>query len=104
MDKLPRITKEDREWLQLTLETMVVKWFLLKYHKIIRSYGFEGNPYKLPTFFTVRILEMDYVKQMFLSVELHFIGFKQHISFHISKDVGPFQVKVMSAFQYMEGF
>ena len=53
---------------------------------------------------TVRILAMEYVKQIFLSDELHFKWFRQHKSFQIPKDVGAFEFKDLSALQYMEVF
>ena len=78
--------------------------FLFKHHIVIKVYGFEGKPYKFPTFMIVRLFLTEYVMHRFLSGELHFIGFKQHRYFQIPKDIGPFQVKYLSAFQYMEGF
>ena len=65
---------------------------------------FKGNPYNLPTFLTVQVLAMGYVRQRFLLDELHLGGFKQHKSFYIPKDVGHFQIKSLSVVQYMEGF
>ena len=53
---------------------------------------------------TNRVLEMEYVRKIFLSDKLHFMGFKQHRTFHIHKYVGPFQFKSLSSLQYIEGF
>ena len=101
---LPIMPKEGRESLQFSLDTRLGDWFMFKDYKMIIIYGFEGEPYMLPVLLTIRILSMEYVSKRLLYYELHFRNFRKHITFHIPKDVFPFQKKSLSSLQYMEAF
>ena len=74
---LPRIPNEGKEWLNFNPNTKFCDLFLFKYHKVIRIYGFEGKPYE----FTIRFLDMEYVKKRFVFDELHFKSLRKHKSF-----------------------
>ena len=64
---MPRIPREGKKWLQFTPETKVGGWFLCEDHIVIRVYRFEDKTYTLPTFFTIRLLAMEYARKRLLS-------------------------------------
>ena len=101
---LARITKEGKELLHFSPNTRVGYWFLFEEHTVLRIYEFEGEPYKFHTFITMRFVIMEYVRKIPMSNEIHFKNFRQHKTFHLPREVGPFQVKSLNSLQYIEGF
>ena len=101
---LPRMPREGKELLQFSKKTRVGDQFIFAYHIVVRVYGFEGKPYTFPTFLRIRIMEMEYTRKGLLLDELHCGSIKQHLSFHIPKDVGPFDIISLNDVYYIEGF
>ena len=58
---IPRINEELKFLLQNPVE-FVGDWFSYKEFRVMRIYGFEGEPYKLPRFLTIRILLLEYLR------------------------------------------
>ena len=58
---LPRMTKEMKAYLQ-NLNEPVGDWFLYKKFTVLRVYGFEDEPYKLPTFLTKRFFFLEFLR------------------------------------------
>jgi hypothetical protein len=52
-----------RHILQLSKDARTRDWYLVEDHTIIRVYGFEKEPFKLPIFLTPRILALEYVRK-----------------------------------------
>ena len=52
------VCQELQECLHPTIETHVGDWILYKDYTVIRVYGSKINPYKLPTFLTLRIFPL----------------------------------------------
>ena len=59
---LPRMTKEMKAYLQNSNEP-VGDLFLYKEFTILRIYGFEDEPYRLPIFLTKRIFALEFLRQ-----------------------------------------
>lgn len=79
---------------------------------MIRVYGAEKNPYKLPKFLTPRIFALEILIQRFDSDYIHFTRRNQAGTFKLPVTVGPFTVKnrnvvkiieeIMTCFQFQE--
>ena len=54
----PRVTLELQEYLHPPIEDWIGDWFLSENYIVIRVYGFDKPPYKLPTFLTPIIFAM----------------------------------------------
>jgi hypothetical protein len=64
---------------------------MLKYYTEIILYGSEVKPYKLPSFLTMRIFALEFIRQSINVDEVHFIPRKKN-NFKPKKKVGPFSV------------
>ena len=89
---MPRIG-EDFKSLIRNPAKLIRDWFYYKDSTIIRVYGFEGEPYKLPKFLTRRIFVLEYLRQT-MSVENEiFIKHKKVSSMKFKFTLEPFVVK-----------
>ena len=70
---------------------------MFKEYTVIRVYGLEEKPYRLPTFLTPRIFSLEVLRQRLHSDVLHFASKNQASSFKIPITLGPFIVKHKSA-------
>ena len=60
---------------------------------MIRVYGFEEDPFFLPTFLTPRIYVLDYSRKRFAPDFEHFPKYKNSITFKLPYKIGPFSRK-----------
>ena len=58
---MPNIN-EDSKFLLQNPTDLVGDWFCYKEFIVMRIYGFEGEPYKLPRFLTTRIYVLEYLR------------------------------------------
>jgi hypothetical protein len=77
--------------------------FVRHTHTLIKVYGFEGEPYKLPVFLTPRIFSLEYIRQRMTTDHLHFTQHKQSVTFKLPHEVGPFLVKLITSLSFVEG-
>jgi len=87
---------------------------LFPYYTIIRVYGLEEKPYRIPTFLTPHIFSPEVLRKRLHSDELHFSSKKQTSTFKVPITVGPFTVKnkavvemiddMMACFGFVEYF
>ena len=98
----PRVIPEMFQELQTTPVLATGDWFLYEDHTIIRVYGFEGRPYRLPSFVTPRIFALEYIRQKMASDDLHFSGGRFARTFRIPTGLGPFVVKSRQAYKTIE--
>ena len=59
---------------------------------MIRVYGYEHQPYRLPSFLTPRVFSLEVLRQRLQSDELHFSSKKHNSNFKDLITVGPFTV------------
>ena len=59
---LPRMTEEMKAYMHNSNEP-VGDWFLYKYFTILRVYGFEDEPYRLPVLLTKSIFVLEFLRQ-----------------------------------------
>ena len=79
---------------------------------VIRIYGVEKKPYKLPKFLAPRIFGLEILRQRFDSDYVHFTSKNQVGTFKLPMTIGPFTVKnkndvkmfeeIMVFFQFQE--
>ena len=68
-------------------------WYLFEKHTMIIIYGFEEEPYLLPTFLTPRLYSLEYIRRR-ISVDLfHFVSDNKTSNFKFQQNIGPFVVK-----------
>ena len=92
---MPRINEDLRLFLQ-NLAELIGDWFCYKYFTVIRVYGFEGEPYKLHKFLTIRIFVLEYLRQR-LSVENEiFIKHKKVSSIKFKFTLEPIRCRICS--------
>ena len=91
-DPPPRVIPEMFQELQSTPQLATGDWFLYEDHTVIRVYGFEGRPFKLPAFLTPRILALEFIRQKMASDDQHFSDKMVTRTFRIPMELGPFIV------------
>ena len=74
-------------------ENQIGDWFLYQDYSVIRIYGYEEQPYRLPTFLTPIIFSLEVLRQRLHSDELHFSSKKQTSNFKVLITIGPFTVR-----------
>lgn len=87
---LPRVILEMRHILQLNKDARTGDWYMAEDHTIITVYGFEKEPFKLPSFLTPRILVLEYVRHRMMVDHFLFAQHRKTITFPLPHDVGPF--------------
>ena len=83
-------------------EDNIGNWFLFPEYIVIRIYGFDQPPYRLPTFLTPRIFSLEVLRKRLNSNELHFSSKNQTSTFKVPITVGPFIVKNREAIELID--
>lgn len=73
----PRINEEIRRIMQLTDQARIGDWYLYQNYTEVRVYGCELSPYKFPKFLPMRILALEYIRQMINVDEVNFVAAKK---------------------------
>ena len=98
----PRVPQHFQAYLHPQAENHIGDWFLYQDYIVIKVYGCEEQPYKLPVFLTPRIFALEVLRQRLHSNELHFSSKKQTASFKFPITVGPFTVRNKVAIQLID--
>ena len=101
-EQFPRVCQELQECLHPTIETYVGDWILYNDYTIIRVYGLEISPYKLPTFLTPRIFSLEVLRQRFNSDYIHFSKQNRATSFKMPITIGSLRVNNRSTTRLIE--
>lgn len=88
---MPKIS-EDLKLLLQNLVDLVGDWFYFKDYTVIRVYGFEGEPYKLPRFTTKRLFSFEYLRQRLIVENDNFLKYKKASSMKFNFTLEPFVV------------
>ena len=75
---------------------------MFEYHTVMRTYGFEYEPYHLPTFLNLSISSMEYSHQIFRIDERHFRHYMNHKEFTLPQEIGLLKIKKMEVIQYLK--
>jgi len=101
-EELPRVLDEMRSLMQSSPEDRVGDWFLYRDYTMLRIYGLNGQPYRIPSFLTSRIFALEFMRQILLSKEEHFCAFKNSSNIKFPFKVGTFIFKSKGAFVFIE--
>ena len=89
---MPRISEDFKSLLQNPVE-LIGDWFCYKGSTVIRVFGFEGEPYKLPKFLTRILFVLEFLRQrLFVENEI-FIKHKKVSSMKFKFTLEPFVVE-----------
>ena len=69
---LPRLTDEMQKILQLSKNYSIGDWYFYQDHTVIRGYGCELAPYKLPKYVPMRLFALEYFRQFGNADMIHF--------------------------------
>ena len=94
---MPRVFPEMKETLQLSPSKRIGDWFLSESETIIRLYGFMHQPYILPSFFTTRIVSLEFFRQRLTVEEQHILNFRKSLDIKFPWEEGPYVVKSRAA-------
>ena len=89
---MPKISEDLKLLLQNTVE-LVGDWFCFKDYTVIRVYGFEGEPYKLPRFTTRRLFALEYLRHRLIVENDNFLKNKKASLMKFNFTLEPFVVK-----------
>lgn len=85
------MTEEMKAYLQ-NFNEPVGDWFLYKEFTILRIYGFENEPYKLPVSLTKRIFVLEFVRQRMHAESEIFLKHKKASNMKFKYTIEPFVV------------
>ena len=72
---------------------IVGDWFCFEDYTLIRVYGFEGEPFRLPKFTTRRLFALEFLKQRLVAENENFVKHKKASSLKFVFTLEPFVVK-----------
>ena len=86
----PKINDEIKKVLQLSKNNRIGDWYLYQDHIVIRVYGCQINPYKMPKYLPMRIFSLEYIRQIINSDDVNFLLARKKTQFKIKNQIGPF--------------
>ena len=86
----PRLTDDMRRILHLNKSYSIGNWYLYQNHIVIRIYGCELNPFRLPRYVPMRLFALEYFRQFGNSDYLHFQSKKKKSQLKVRSQLGPF--------------
>ena len=89
---MPRIGEDLKLLLQNPMEP-VGDWFCFEDYTLIRIYGFEGEPFKVPKFKTRRLFALEFLRQRLVAENDNFFNHKEAYSLKFVFTLEPFVVK-----------
>lgn len=98
---MPRISEDLKLLLHNPMET-VGYWFCFENYIVIRVYGFEGEPFRLPRFISRRLSTSEFLRQRLVADNDNFIKHKKASSMKFNFTLEPFVVKYVSAISVID--
>lgn len=89
---MPRIGGDLKLLLQGPVES-VGDWLCFEDYTLIRVYGFEGEPFRLPKFTTRRFFVLEFLRQRLIAENDNFVKHKKASSLNFVFTLEPFVVK-----------
>ena len=91
MTTLPaRLSAEMQKILHLSKEYNIGDWYFYQNHIVIRIYGCELAPYRLPKYVPMRLFALEYFRQFDNTDMIHFYGKSKKEQLKIRHQLGPF--------------
>lgn len=88
----PRLTHDMQKILQLSKNYKIGDWYFYQNHTILRIYGCELCPYRLPRYVPMRLFSLEYFRQFINSDLSHFHSTKKKARLKLRDQLGPFVV------------
>ena len=76
--------------MQLSKKSKIGDWYLYEDHTVIRVYGCELCPFRLPKYVPMRIFSLEYYRQLIQSDLTHFHSSKKKAHLKFKHQLGPF--------------
>jgi hypothetical protein len=92
---MPRISEDLKMLLQNPVE-IVGDWFCFENYTVIRVYGFEGEPFRLPRFISRRLFSLVFLRKKLVAENDNFTKHKKASSMKFNFTLQPFVVKSVS--------
>lgn len=85
-----RLSYDMQKILQLSKNYKIGDWYFYQNHTIIRMYGYELCPNRLPRYVPMRLFALEYYKQLINSDLTHFHSTKKKAQLKYKDQLGPF--------------
>ena len=86
----PRLTEEMQRILHLSKAYNIGDWYFYQHHTVIRIYGCELNPYRLPRYVPMRLFGLEYFRQFGNADFVHFQSKNKKVQLKVRNQLGPF--------------
>lgn len=96
----PRLSYDIQKTLQMSKSYKIGDWYLYQNHTVIRIYGCELCPYKLPRYVPMRLFVLEYYRQLINSDLTHFHSAKKKAHLKFKDHLGPFIMNKKEGWQY----
>jgi len=85
-----KLTDEMQKILQLSKNYSIGDWYFYQHYTVIRIYGCELAPYRLPRYFHMRLFALEYFRQFGNADIIHFHRKNKKAQHKIKSQLGPF--------------
>ena len=86
----PRLTDEIQRILHLSKAYSIGDWYVYQNHTVIRIYGCELAPYRLPRYVPMRLFALEYFRQFGNAYMVHFHSKNKKVQLKVRNQLGPF--------------
>ena len=86
----PRLTDDMQRILQLSKAYSIGDWYFYQNHTVIRIYGCDLPPFKLPKYVPMRLFALEYFRQFGRVDVLHFSGKGKKAQLKVKSQLGHF--------------
>ena len=86
----PRLTDEMQRLLHLSKAYSIGDWYFYQHHTVIRIYGCELPPFRLPRFVPMRLFSLEYFRQFGFVDMFHFSGRGKKAQLKVKSQLGHF--------------
>jgi len=98
----PRLLVHIQKTLQLSKNYKIGDWYLYENHTVIRIYGCELCPYRLPRYVPMRLFALEYYRKLINSDLTHFHSAKKKAHLKLKYHLGPFIMNKKEGWQEVE--
>jgi len=84
----PRLTEDMKRILQLSTAYSIGDWYFYQHHTVIRMYGCELKPFKLPRYVPMRLFALEYFRQFAYVDLVHFSGKGKKAQLKVKNQLG----------------
>jgi hypothetical protein len=94
-----RLSRDMQKILQLSRTYKIGDWYFYQNHTVIRIYGCELCPYRLPRYVPMRLFALEYYRQLINSDLTHFHSAKKKANLKFRDHLGPFTMNKKDGWQ-----